>query len=141
MTFARAFCRAASAVALATGCGFGAPVIAQPLLNALTAIQPGEWEVSMAGAAPRRLCISSTDALFQIRHVDHACSRMVIADGRTSATVHYSCRETGGGRTTLRVSTPQSVHITTQGIADNAPFDFEAVARRTGACVSRSASR
>jgi D-tyrosyl-tRNA(Tyr) deacylase len=141
MSIARAFRRAAPALILAAGLSFGSPAVAQPVLNALTAIHPGQWQLTVAGEKPRAMCVSNPEALFQIRHRANACSRLVIADGKSSATVHYSCPGAGWGRTTLRVSTPDSVRISTQGIADNAPFDFEGVARRTGECASRTASR
>lgn len=141
MTFARAIRRAMPALMLAGGLALSTPACAQPVLTALAPIAPGEWQVSVAGQPPRRMCVSSPEALFQIRHRANACTRLVIADGKTSATVHYSCPGAGWGRTTLRVATPQSVRISTQGIADNAPFDFEASAHRTGACADRTASR
>lgn len=139
MSFAAALARAIPAAALLLG--IPALAEAQPVLNALTALAPGQWELSIAGEAPRRMCVASPEALLQIRHRDSACTRLVIADAKASATVHYSCPGAGWGRTTLRVSTPGAVRIATQGIADNAPFDFEATARRTGDCPTRSASR
>jgi hypothetical protein len=114
---------------------------AQPVLNAMTAIQPGQWQLSIEGKPGKAMCVADPEALFQIRHRASACSRLVIADEKSSATVHYSCPGAGWGRTTLRVSTPTSVRISTQGIADNAPFDDTAVAKRTGECASRSARR
>lgn len=141
MSFARAFRRAAPALILAAGLSLASPAVAQPVLNALTPIEPGQWQLTVAGEKPRAMCVASPEALFQIRHRANACSRLVIADGKSSATVHYSCPGTGWGRTTLRVSTRGSVRISTQGIADNAPFDFEGVARRTGECAARTASR
>jgi hypothetical protein len=66
-----------------------------------------------------------------------ACSRLVIENERTSATVHYSCPGAGWGRTTLRITTPRSARIDTQGIAANAPFDVSVDARRTGDCGTK----
>ncbi|TVV75036.1 DUF3617 domain-containing protein [Sphingomonas solaris] len=114
---------------------------AQPVLNAMTAITPGQWQLQVPGEPARTMCVANPEALFQIRHRAGACTRLVIADEKASATMHYSCPGTGWGRTTVRVSTPASVRIATQGIADNAPFDFTAQARRIGDCPARSASR
>lgn len=140
MSFVRAFTRAAPALIVVMGVA-AAPATAQPVLTALSPIQPGQWQLRIAGEAPRAMCVAHPEALFQIRHRATACSRLVIADGKSSATVHYSCPGTGWGRTTLRVSTARAVRISTQGIADNAPFDFEAEARRLGDCPARTASR
>ncbi|MET0374337.1 MAG: DUF3617 family protein [Rhizorhabdus sp.] len=137
MSFIRALVCAIPAAALL----IGTPAAAQPVLNALTAIAPGQWEVSVAGQTPRRMCVASPETLLQIRHRANPCSRLVIADAKASATVHYSCPGAGWGRTTLRVATPNVARISTQGIADNAPFDFDATARRIGDCPARSASR
>ncbi len=135
------FARIISAMLLATGLMAGSMAQAQPVLNALTAIQPGQWELRVAGEEPRAICLSDPEALFQIRHRANACSRLVISDSKAAATVHYSCPGAGWGRTTVRVSTPAAVHISTQGIADNAPFDFEVAAKRIGDCPARTASR
>lgn len=135
------FARIIPAVLLAIGLAAASAAPAQPVLHALTAIQPGQWEVRVAGEDPQAICLSGPDLLFQIRHRAIACSRLVVADSKAAATVHYSCPGAGWGRTTVRVSTPVAVHISTQGIADNAPFDFEAAAKRIGDCPAQAASR
>ncbi|WP_156679551.1 DUF3617 domain-containing protein [Sphingomonas profundi] len=141
MSIVRALTRAAPAFILAAGLSAAAPAAAQPVLNALAPIAPGQWLLRIAGERPRAMCVTNPEALIQIRHRASACSRLVIADEKASATVHYSCPSAGWGRTTLRVATANAVRISTQGIADNAPFAFEADARRTGDCPARSASR
>jgi len=72
--------------------------------------------------------------LIQVVHDQSGCSRFVVANEAKSATVHYSCQAAGWGRTTIRVETPRSAQVQTQGIAKNAPFDYTLVARRVGAC-------
>jgi len=109
-------------------------------LAATGGLEPGLWQLQGDGGAPRKICVSDPGALVQIRHVNAPCSRLVISNERHSATVHYSCPGMGWGRTTLKVVTPRSVTIETQGIADNAPFAFTADARRMGDCPTRSAS-
>ncbi|MET0269138.1 MAG: DUF3617 family protein [Sphingomonas sp.] len=130
--------RTLSAVALAV---LAMPAQAQPVLNAMTAIRPGQWRITPEGEASRAMCLANPETLFQIRHGANACARLVIADEKASATVHYSCPGAGWGRTTLRVATPDAVRIATQGIAGNAPFEYQAQARRIGDCPARSASR
>ncbi len=141
MSIVRALVRAALPLMLATGLIASAPAAAQPVLTALTRIEPGQWQLTTAGETPKAMCVADSGALFQVRHRGSACSRLVIADGRSTATVHYSCPGAGWGRTTLNVSTPRAVRISTQGIADNAPFDYEVKAKRVGDCPSRTASR
>lgn len=126
------------------GCIGGAAVAAPAApaavdLSALGAIEPGMWQLKHDGAAPQMICVSDPYALMQLRHAAAACSRLVIANESAVATVHYSCPGQGWGRTTVRVSTPRLARIDTQGIADSAPFNFVAEARRTGPC--RSAAR
>ena len=123
---------------LAAGAAQAQPAAA---LTAINAIAPGMWELRVEGEAPRSICVARPDAFVQVRHRDSACSRIVIANEKSSATVHYSCPGAGWGRTTVRVSTPNLVHIDTQGIADNAPFAFTADAHRAGDCGGNIASR
>lgn len=111
---------------------------AQPL-TATNTLETGLWELRTPGSPTRKVCLRDRNALFQVQHSDAMCSRLVIANEKSTATVHYSCPGAGWGRTTLRVSTPRSAYIDTQGIADNAPFAFIAEARRIGDCPTKSA--
>lgn len=111
-------------------------------LSALAMLQPGLWQLKTEGEAPRNVCIADPYALIQLRHRTNACGRLVIANKKSSATIHYSCPGAGWGRTTIKAETPRLAHIDTQGIADNEPFAFTAEARRLGACGDRlSANR
>lgn len=105
-------------------------------LMATGGLEPGLWQLQGGGQPPRKICLGDVAPLVQLRHADATCSRLVIADEHGGATVHYSCPGAGWGRTTLKVVTPRSVTIDTQGIADNAPFAFTADARRTGECTA-----
>ncbi|MBU3076743.1 hypothetical protein [Sphingomonas quercus] len=102
----------------------------------LDEVRPGMWSVQDdgPGGAIHRLCLDDAAKLVQVRHSDAACSRMLIASGAHEVTIHYSCPGNGWGRTSLRIDSPTSVRIDTQGIADNAPFAYQAVARREGDC-------
>ena len=115
-----------------------------PLLAALTQIELGQWQLKELGSAAttRSLCVSDPTALLQLGHPGAQCSRFVIADTPGIATVHYTCRGAGHGRTTVSVETPRLIHLQTQGIANGAPFDFDYEARRTGGCpLSATAAR
>jgi hypothetical protein len=109
----------------------------QPRLTALAILQPGLWQVRAEGEPQRNVCVGDTNALIQLRHKASACTRLVIANEKMSATIHYSCPGSGWGRTTLRVETPRLARIDTQGIMGNAPFAFVAEARRIGSCSER----
>jgi hypothetical protein len=117
--------------------GIAAAATAAPVtmpLSAVSLLQPGLWQLRIEGEPDRTLCLADPHALMQLQHGTTACSRLVIANQKASATVHYSCPGAGWGRTTLRVDTPRVARIETQGIANNAPFAFTAEARRIGAC-------
>ena len=107
---------------------------AAPPLSALAMLESGEWRLRSPDEPPRAICVANPYALMQIRHGNAACTRLVIADEKSVATVHYSCPGLGWGRTTVRVETPRLAHIDTQGIADKAPFAFTAELRRVGPC-------
>lgn len=130
--------RAARAVAagmVATAALAVAAPAQAPGFVALSALQRGEWQLREVGGATRSLCLTDPAALFQQRHRGAQCSRFVIENGATSATVHYTCPGTGHARTTVEVATPRSVHVSSQGLEGGMPFDIEIEARRTGACA------
>jgi len=149
VVFRTAVCVSAAGLAaiMALDAGSGAPssVVARPVApaapavmraRALDGVRPGLWSVrdDGPGGTIHRLCLDDPAKLVQVRHSDAACSRMVIASAPREATIHYSCPGNGWGRTSLRVDSATSVRIDTQGIADNAPFAYQAVARREGEC-------
>ena len=106
-----------------------------PRLAALSAITPGQWQLTETGGAARSICVPDPLMLLQIEHGAAQCSRFVIADDRRSATVHYTCPGSGHGRTTISVVDGDQFHLQTQGIHDGAPFDTDYEARRIGACA------
>lgn len=113
-----------------------APAVAQaPELAMLDGLQDGSWEIRIRGEeGSRRLCLRTGRELIQIRHRQNRCSRFVVNDQAAEVTVQYSCPGNGYGRTTIRRETSQLVQINSQGIEDELPFQFNAEARRTGAC-------
>ena len=134
--------RASGRAFFVLACIFAASALAatsevRPPLSALAMLQPGLWQLKTEGEAPRNICIADPYALIQLRHRANACGRLVIANEKSSATIHYSCPGAGWGRTTIRAETPRLARIDTQGIADNEPFAFTAEARRLGPCGDR----
>ena len=126
-----------SVCAVAIGASAALSQVQAPRLAALAMLQPGLWQVRAEGEPQRNVCVGDANALIQLRHKANACTRLVIANEKSSATIHYSCPGAGWGRTTLRVETPRLARIDTQGIVDNAPFAFIAEARRIGSCGER----
>ncbi|MGN6154551.1 MAG: DUF3617 domain-containing protein [Sphingomicrobium sp.] len=113
-------------------------LVALPLGAASASIfataEPGLWEVSRAGSQPVKLCVANTAILAQFEHRNSKCSRTVLRDSGSAATVHYSCAGGDFGQTDLRLVTPRSLTIQTQGISGGAPFKYTLLARRTGNC-------
>jgi hypothetical protein len=109
---------------------------APPRPGVLARIQPGMWNLrAVDGAAPvRAMCIADPSVLIQLRHPNTACTRFVLDDSASSGTVHYTCPGAGHGQTTIRLETGALIHIDSQGIADNAPFNMAIEARRAGPC-------
>jgi len=117
-------------VALVAGIALAGAAAPAVLSNA----EPGLWEVSRPGAQPSRICIADPLALAQLEHLKGRCSRNVLREAGSTATVHYTCTGGGFGHSSLTVITPRSLRVETQGIADNAPFKYTFQARRVGNC-------
>jgi hypothetical protein len=98
-------------------------------------LEIGQWVVKPydKGSAKRSLCVRNPAALIQIEHGGGCRHDVLSSDGR-GATVEYSCGSRGFGHTTVRMQTPRSATIDTQGMVDGRPFAYRAVARRVGAC-------
>ena len=129
-------CIAGGAVVAASALG-AAPLLAQsPSLRMLDKIDPGMWEVRVRDAshAIRRFCLDTGRPLIQIKHPNTLCQSFVVEDESRSVTVHYTCPGAGYGRTKIRLENSQLAQVDSQGIADGLPFDFNAEARRVGAC-------
>jgi hypothetical protein len=104
-----------------------------------SSVTPGNWRIQYADGPVKSICLKDILPLIQLAHPGIACSRLVIEDEAQKATIHYSCPGAGWGRTSLAVETSRLVQINSQGIAGNAPFAFEAEARRTGVCGDQTA--
>ena len=119
---------------LVSSAGLAAPAQA-PTFVALNGLEHGQWELRETGGTNRAVCLGDPTSLFQQRHRGVQCSRFVIENGATSATVHYTCPGAGHGRTTITVETPRLIRIESQGLDAGAPFSFEMEGRRVGACT------
>ena len=125
------------ALAFAGGAAFmGNPIAAQnSKLAVFGALDKGEWTVRFRdGSATRKVCLRSGQELMQLRHGRQGCKQVVVTNDAQEATVQYSCRGDGYGRTTVRRETRSLVQLSSQGFADGRPFEFFAEARRTGNC-------
>ena len=102
--------------------------------SVLTQVAGGQWEITRSGQAPVLLCIANPAILAQFENREGKCTRNVVRDGGSAATIHYSCAGGGFGQSDIKVLTPRSLRVETQGISDNAPFKYTFQARRVGDC-------
>jgi hypothetical protein len=83
------------------------------------------------------VCLADPIALAQYEHRAASCTRVVISDKPSETVVHYTCPGGGFGQTKMTVLTPRSMRVETQGISDNAPFNYVLQVRRVGDCPGR----
>lgn len=107
----------------------------QDVRSFLDRLEPGRWEIRrFAGNSLGTICLGDPILLAQIQHRGSACERNLVNGNGRMATVQYSCRGLGSGRTILRVETPRLVQIDSQGLDSGTPFAIRAEARRVGPC-------
>ena len=94
----------------------------------------GQWEITRPGQAPVKLCLANPATLAQFENRGAKCTRNVLRDAGSAATIHYSCAGGGFGQSSITLLTPRSLRVETQGISDNAPFKYTFQARRVGDC-------
>jgi len=106
---------------------------------ALSSVSGGLWEISnsAAGTNASRLCLPNPIALAQYEHRAASCTRVIISDKPSETVVNYTCPGGGFGRTKMTVLTPRSMRVETQGISNNAPFNYVLQVRRLGDCPAR----
>ena len=106
---------------------------------ALSSVSGGLWEISTsaAGRNATKLCVADPLALAQYEHRSASCTRVILSDKPSETVVHYTCPGGGFGQTKMKVLTPRSMRVETQGISDNAPFNYVLQARRVGDCPGR----
>jgi hypothetical protein len=118
------------------GMGLAALTVGAAALPPIIADSAGLWEVSRSatGANPERRCVPSASTLAQWEHRKLQCSRTVLSSSANEAVIHYTCPGGGFGRAQIRVITPRTLRIETQGISDGLPFNYVLHARRVGEC-------
>jgi Protein of unknown function (DUF3617) len=114
----------------------GASMVAATVPHALAPAAGGLWELSQSatGHDSTRLCVASPEVLAQFEHRGGRCTRVVIRDNGSSAEIHYTCADGGFGRSDMKLITPRSLTIDTQGISGGLPFHYKLYARRMGDC-------
>lgn len=118
------------------GAGMGALVLGAATLPPVIADSAGLWEVSRSatGTNAERRCVPSATVLAQWEHRKTQCTRTILSATATEAVINYTCPGGGFGRSHLRVITPRTLRIETQGISDGFPFNYVLHARRVGEC-------
>jgi len=96
----------------------------------------GLWEVSRSatGTNAEKRCVPQAAVLAQWEHRRAQCTRVVISATETEAVIHYTCIGGGFGQSRLKVITPRTLRIETQGISEGFPFSYVLHARRVGDC-------
>ena len=110
---------------------------ASPALDALTKLEKGRWQVrDLDGATPpASVCLGDPAVLLRFEHrAEPSCAIELLDSKAASRTVQYRCSTRGFGHSHLRVETPRSVRIDTQGFSNGRPFSYRLEARRIGAC-------
>tara|TARA_R100001129_G_scaffold125643_1_gene88026 strand:- start:568 stop:975 length:408 start_codon:yes stop_codon:yes gene_type:complete len=127
---------AAAALGLTAGAIFAAPLAASTATTALFGqLRFGEWEFRERGEdRSRRVCLRTERDLVQLRHRGQNCTRILIEEKGSSATVQYSCNGAGYGRTQIRRESADLVQLRSDGIDRGSPFSVEAEGRRVGNC-------
>ncbi len=98
-------------------------------------IGPGEWEIGKtASGRGERACLQDPAVLMQWEHRAKQCRRSLLTSSLDQAEVQYACGNGEFGTSRVRVLTPRSLKVNTQGIADGLPFDYVIHARRIGDC-------
>ena len=111
-------------------------IIAAAQPRALAPAAGGLWEVSQSatGHNADRICVPTPDVLAQYEHRAGHCTRTTVSDSGTEAVIHYTCSDGGFGQSKVKLLTPRSLRIDTQGISGNLPFHYQLHARRVGDC-------
>lgn len=98
-------------------------------------IDSGLWELrSRSNEGQRRICVRSGRELVQLRHRQPGCEQFVVDSSARGATVQYTCRGNGYGRTTIRLEGSRLAQIETRGVEGGRPFTASYEARRVGSC-------
>ena len=118
------------------GLGIAGFALTAATLPPVIAASGGLWEVgrSATGAGAERKCVPAAAVLAQWEHRQAPCTRTVVSSTATEAVVSYTCKDGGFGQSKLKVITPRTLRIETQGISAGLPFSYTLHARRLGDC-------
>ena len=128
---------------LTTGLPVAALALGAATLPPVIAGSGGLWEVSRSatGANAERKCMPAAVALAQWEHRGAKCTRTIVSSTATETVVSYTCAGGGFGQSKMKVITPRTLRIETQGISGGLPFSYTLHARRVGDCQSALARR
>jgi hypothetical protein len=118
--------------------GLAAVMVGAATLPPVIADSGGLWEVSRSatGAGAEKSCVPQASVLAQWEHRRAQCTRVVISSSATEAVIHYTCPMGDFGHSKMKVITPRTLRIETQGISGGFPFNYVLHARRVGDCAS-----
>lgn len=118
------------------GGGLAALTLGAATLPPTIAESGGLWDVSRSatGAGAERICVPQASALAQWEHRRAPCTRVVISSTASEAVIHYTCPAGDFGHSKMKVITPRTLRIETQGISGGYPFNYVLHARRAGDC-------
>lgn len=118
------------------GLGLAGLALAAAALPSVLNQPRGLWEVSRSatGARPTKICAPQTVLFAQWEHRAAQCTRTVVSSSPTAAVISYTCRSGDFGESRMRVITPRTLRIETQGISQGFPFNYVLHARRVGDC-------
>lgn len=113
---------------------------AMPSLTALSRVEHGQWQLKSVGTndETQTLCLTDPRVLLHYRHDMAHCQHVVVTNDINTTTVHYTCQGSHG-QTMVKVATPRSFNLDTQGIIKGAPFEDSYEARYIGQCSAASA--
>ena len=123
-------------IGLILGSGL-AVAAAAPGLTALARVERGQWQLKEIGTNPetRTVCVRDPRILIHYGHDVAQCQHTVTINDINTTAIHYTCQGSHG-QTTVKVATPRSFNLDTQGIINGAPFEDSFEARYLGACPS-----
>lgn len=123
-------------IGVAVGICLAAALTVAASPRVLTPAEGGLWEVSQSatGHNPVRICVPAPEMLAQFEHRQGRCTRSVLSSGEGQAVIRYQCADGGFGQSAMRLITPRTLRIETQGISGNLPFHYTLHARRVADC-------
>ena len=127
---------AVSRYIIPAGWGLAVLVLGAATLPPVIAGSGGLWEVSRSatGAGAEKSCVPQASVLAQWEHRKAQCTRVVVSATATEAIIHYTCPMGDFGHSKMKVITPRTLRIETQGISGGFPFNYVLHARRVGEC-------